>query len=161
MMELLRTLSAQELEGEVKSPNLLRKYPASGSVDPDGIEILWAPFDYVNPKARLLIVGVTPGPEQAIRSYRAVRDAFAKGLDPQNNLEKIKAEASFRGKVIEPNLMSLLEHSGVAERVGIDNIDLLWTDEAPKVHFTSTIRYPTFIHGALYNNQIDSRPIEN
>ncbi|UPT87859.1 hypothetical protein HAP41_0000001465 [Bradyrhizobium barranii subsp. apii] len=81
---------------------------------------------------------------------------MAKGENHQADLERIKAEASFRGDVIEPNLKSILEHSGLAERAGIEDIDDLWTKEASKVHFTSTIRYPTFINGKLFNNQIDS-----
>lgn len=156
MLNRLLKLSDHEINKELKRPNALRLYPSAGQTDPDGIEIIWAPFDYVNPDALLAIVGVTPGPEQAGRSYKAVREAVAKGEDPQANLARIKAQSSFRGKVMEPNLMSLLEHSGLAERAGIDDIDQLWTKEAHKVHFTSTIRYPTFINGALYNNQIDS-----
>ena len=27
----------------------------------DNIEIYYAPFDYVNPKAKIMIVGITPG----------------------------------------------------------------------------------------------------
>jgi hypothetical protein len=154
MMDILLKLTEQDLE--VDRPSALRLYPPHGTSDRYGIEIFWAPFDHVNRDARLVIIGVTPGPNQALRSYRAVQMATARGAAPQAELEKIKAESSFRGEVIEPNLMSLLEHSGLAERAGIENIDHLWTREAFKVHFTSTIRYPTFINGELFNNQIDS-----
>lgn len=79
MMNTLPALSEHELEGELKKPNALRLYPSRGASDADGIEILWAPFDYVNRNARIVIVGVTPGPNQARRSYEAVRMAAAKG----------------------------------------------------------------------------------
>ena len=140
---------------EIKKPKALRLYPRLGTSDPDDIEIFWAPFDYVNRDANLVIVGVTPGPNQALLSFRAMQKTAATGSDPQAELEKIKAESSFRGDVIESNLKSLLEHSGLAERAGIQNIDGLWTSEAFKVHFTSTVRYPTFINSQLFNNQID------
>lgn len=156
MMNSLLKMQDQDLKDELKKPSILRVYPDSGRNDACGIEILWAPFDYVNRNAKLVLIGVTPGPEQAFRSYVAVRSAIARGADPQAELASIKASSSFRGKVMEPNLMSILEHSGVAERAGIENIDRLWTDEAHKVHFTSTIRYPTFINGELFNNQINS-----
>jgi hypothetical protein len=156
LLSQLLKLTDQEIAAEIKQPNLLRLYPAPGVTDSDGITILWAPFDYVNSDARLVIVGVTPGPEQAARSYKAVRQAAAKGEDASANLPRIKAEASFRGQVMESNLKSILEHSGLAERAGIEDIDQLWTKEVDKVHFTSTIRYPTFINRELYNNQIDS-----
>ena len=142
MMNTLLAFSDYDLDRELKKPNALPLYPSRGTSDADGVEILWAPFDFVNRNARILIVGVTPGPNQARRSYKAVRVAVAKGDDPQADLERIKAESSFRGDIIEPNLKSLLEHSGLAERAGIADIDYLWTKEASKVHFTSTIRYP-------------------
>ncbi|PZR82453.1 MAG: hypothetical protein DI537_36590 [Stutzerimonas stutzeri] len=156
MMNLLPTLSTHDLDRELKKPERLRLHPSRGATDAYGIEILWAPFDHIDRNARIVIVGVTPGPTQARRSYDAVRAAAVKGIDPQADLERIKAEASFRGNVIEPNLKSLLEHGGLAESAGIEDIDNLWTKEASKVHFTSTIRYPTFINGKLFNNQIDS-----
>jgi hypothetical protein len=161
MIKKLLKLSEQDLQRELKEPNVLRIYPAEEPKDSYGIAILWAPFDYVNRNARLAIVGVTPGPTQAMLSYKAVLSANAKGEDPDVSLARTKAASSFRGKVIETNLKSLLEHSGVSERVGIDDIDQLWSNEAYKLHFTSTIRYPTFLwendnKKKLYNNQIDS-----
>jgi len=156
MIEKLLGLTEQELKAEIKQPKSLRIYPDRDSKDGAGIAILWAPFDHINREAKLAIVGVTPGPTQALLSYRAVQSADAKGQDPQASLAEIKAESSFRGHIIEHNLKSLLEHSGVAESADIENIDNLWTKEAYKVHFTSTIRYPTFFNGDLYNNQIDS-----
>ena len=145
-----------ELDRELERPSALRVYPAPGARDASGIEILWAPFDYVNRDARLVVIGVTPGPNQARRGYKAVQIAAAAGENPQAELESIKSSSSFRGEVMESNLKSLLEHSGLAERAGIEDIDSLWTKEASKVHFTSTIRYPTFIDGRMFNNQIDS-----
>jgi hypothetical protein len=156
MIEKLLILTEQELESEIKRPNVLRVYPLDRPKDSEGIAILWAPFDYVNPDAKLAIVGVPPGPTQAMLSYKAVLTANANREDPQARLAKIKADSSFRGAVMEHNLKSLLEHSGVAQLAGIEDIDNLWTQEAHKVHFTSTIRYPTFLHGVMYNNQIDS-----
>src|SRR4051812_19960506 len=109
MMKTLLTLSDHDLERELNKPNALRLYPSHGVTDASGIEILWAPFDFVNRDARIVIVGVTPGPNQVQRSYKAVRRAVAKGEDPEADLAKIKAQASFRGDVIEPNLKSILE----------------------------------------------------
>lgn len=111
MRTLLLRQSERDLESEI--PLVLRLYPAPAAIDADGIEIFWAPFDHVNRRASLVIVGVTPGPNQYIRSYLAAKNALTRGVDPQAELEMIKAEASFRGDVMEANMMSLLEHSGV------------------------------------------------
>ena len=155
-MQTLLKLGEGVLQRDLKDISELQLYPLSGKSDEHGIRIIWAPFDTINSSARLAIIGVTPGPTQALLSYRAARRAVGDGSDIQASLEQAKTASSFRGDVMEPNLKSLLEHSGVAERAGIDDIDLLWTEEAHKVHFTSTIRYPTFINSKLFNNQIDT-----
>ena len=155
-MTALLNLSERDLKRDLKEISELQLYPPAGKTDASGIRIIWAPFDFINRDARLAIIGVTPGPTQAFLSYRAGRQSVVDGSDIQESLEKAKTASSFRGDVMEPNLKSLLEHSGVAERAGIVDIDLLWTKEAKKVHFTSTIRYPTFINNQLFNNQIDS-----
>jgi hypothetical protein len=156
MTKTLLMLTESKMSRDLKDINELQVYPPRGKIDAQGIKIIWAPFDFINRNARLAIIGVTPGPTQAMRSYRAARRAADAGTDPQVALEKAKAESSFRGDVIEPNLKSLLEHSGVAERVGIEDVDQIWTGEAHKLHFTSTVRYPTFINDELFNNQINS-----
>ena len=33
------------------------------------IEIYYAPFDYINTKAKIVIVGITPGLQQMLQSY--------------------------------------------------------------------------------------------
>jgi len=156
MLSALLALSETDLDRDLKDLTELQIYPPRGKSDEYGISIFWAPFDFINPTARIAIVGVTPGPTQAMRCYHAARRAAGAGKDVQSALEEAKAEASFRGDVMEENLKSLLEHSGAAERAGIEDIDELWTGEAHRVHFTSTIRYPTFIGADLFNNQIDS-----
>jgi hypothetical protein len=107
MMNALLALSDNDLDGELKKPDALRLYPSRNTSDADGIEIPWAPFDFVNQNARIVIVGVTPGPNQTRRSYKAVRMAVAKGENPHADVERIKAGSSFRGDVMEPNLKSL------------------------------------------------------
>ena len=38
------------------------------------IEIYYAPFDYVNSKAKIAIVGITPGLQQMTQSFQAIKD---------------------------------------------------------------------------------------
>jgi len=156
MMNTLLKIDEADMGRDLKDFTELQLYPSGPRSDRFGIRILWAPVDFVNLTARIAIVGVTPGPTQAIKSYRAARQAIKNGTDVDAALQEAKAASSFRGKTMEPNLKSLLEHSGAAERAGIDDIDELWTGEAHKVHFTSTIRYPTYFKDDLFNNQIDS-----
>ena len=124
LMQILMKLREQDIRTEIENPQALRLYPALNSPDAEGIKILWAPFDFINRNAKLAIIGVTPGPTQALRSYQAARAAMRNGTDIEAALEKAKADSSFRGKVMEANLKSLLEHSGVAERadISVDNL---------------------------------------
>lgn len=39
----------------------------------------YVPFDYLNTRARVALVGVTPGPTQMLESYAIVRDALRAG----------------------------------------------------------------------------------
>ena len=38
----------------------------------DNIKIYYAPFDYINPKAKIMIVGITPGLQQMLQSFEVV-----------------------------------------------------------------------------------------
>ena len=99
MIKKLLKLSEQDLQRELKEPNVLRIYPAEEPKNCYGIpRKYWGPFDYVNRNAQLAIVGVTPGPTQAMLSYKAVLSANAKGEDPDVSLARTKAASSFRGK---------------------------------------------------------------
>jgi hypothetical protein len=57
----------------------------------------YAPFDYVNTRARLVLVGVTPGPTQMLESYAIVRDAMRADRTDEDALRSVKAHASFKG----------------------------------------------------------------
>ena len=45
------------------------------------LEIYYAPFDYVQPNAKLVIVGITPGRVQAENALRAAHLAIRSGKD--------------------------------------------------------------------------------
>lgn len=50
----------------VRDPRLLMD--ASGDV-----KIYYAPFEYMNPSARIVLVGITPGPTQMVNANNVVR----------------------------------------------------------------------------------------
>ena len=45
------------------------------------ISCYYAPFDYVNKEAKIILVGITPGATQMNRSLNAARAALEKGED--------------------------------------------------------------------------------
>ncbi len=38
------------------------------------LEIYYAPFDYINSKAKIVIVGITPGLQQMIQSFQVIKE---------------------------------------------------------------------------------------
>jgi len=56
----------------VRDPRLL--LDASGSV-----KIYYAPFEYINPSARIVLVGITPGPTQMVNANNEARRVLFAG----------------------------------------------------------------------------------
>lgn len=112
-------------------------------------DVYYAPFDHVTSTARVVIVGITPGRVQAVAALEAARRALRAGRPHKEALESAKATASFAGPM-RRNLVDLLDHVGVAERLGIRSTAELWGPEQHLAHFTSALRYPVFEAGKNY-----------
>jgi hypothetical protein len=63
----------------------------------DRIAIYYIPFEVVNPAAKVMIVGITPGWTQMELAYRVARDGLRSGLSSLEVLRKVKSTASFVG----------------------------------------------------------------
>lgn len=113
-------------------------------------EVYYAPFDHVTPSAQVVIVGITPGRVQAVVALEAARQALQAGRPHAEAMELAKATASFAGPV-RRNLVDLLDHVGVAERLGIGSTAEFWGSEQRLAHFTSALRYPVFEGGKNYS----------
>lgn len=109
-------------------------------------EIYYAPFDHVTHGARVVLVGITPGRVQAVAALDTARRELRAGRPHDEVLEQAKTTASFAGPM-RRNLIDLLDHVGVADRLGIGSTSALWAEQQHLVHFTSALRYPVFEHG--------------
>ena len=104
----------------------------------------YAPFDYVNTRARLVLVGVTPGPTQMLESYAIVRDAMRAGRTDEDALRSVKAHASFKG--MRKDLSRWLDEVGLAPILGVRSCAELFHDSQRELlHTTSAVRYPVFV----------------
>ena len=106
-------------------------------------EVYYAPFDHVNTAAKVVLVGITPGRVQAIEAIRTAARSLQDGLDEAQARVRAKTAASFAGPM-RSNLVNLLDHIGLATRLGLESTANLWTTRSDLVHFTSTLRYPVF-----------------
>ena len=91
-------------------------------------------FDYVNPKAEGVIVGITPGNSQL--------DGSREGLTPR----EIKRKFAFAGRM-RPNLVNMLDFIGVNRLLGIESCSTLWEKDFDKVDMTSLLKDATYIVG--------------
>lgn len=118
------------------------------------VEMVYAPFDYVNRDARLAIVGMTPGRQQAANALRAAHFALNQGRSDSEAARDAKVFASFSG-AMRDNLVRMLDRIGVARHLGLPSTASLWNGASDLVHFTSALRYPVFVDGANWSGQPD------
>ena len=118
------------------------------------IEMIYSPFDHTNEGARIVIVGMTPGKQQAVNALKAARAALARGAPLDRAAEEAKVFASFSGSM-RSNLVRLLDAVGVARFLDLETTAKLWNGRADIAHFTSALRYPVFVDGDNWSGNPD------
>lgn len=105
-------------------------------IDAD-IDIYQSGMEYVNPKARVVIVGITPGNSQ----MGASRDG--------KSAKEIKRENAFAG-IMRSNLVKMLDAIGVNKLLEIKTCETLWTTDFDKVQLTSLLRDATYYRNKMF-----------
>lgn len=145
---VMRELSETDLVAEIERPQkLLIENGASGG---RRLDIAYAPFDYVNRAAEIVIVGLTPGRQQMRNALVEARRCLRAGMDDVAAQKAAKVFASFSGPM-RSNLVAMLDSVGVGKALGLTSTAALWSADADRAHFTSALRYPVFLDGANYN----------
>lgn len=88
-------------------------------------------FDYVNPKAEVVIVGITPGNSQL--------DGSRDGMSPR----EIKRMYAFAGSM-RHWLVNMLDYIGINQLLNIGTCSSLWGDDFDKVEMTSLLKDATY-----------------
>ncbi len=147
-LPVLKGLSDAALCREIESAHELRL--ASCNHGGKRLDIAYAPFDYINLEARIVIVGITPGRQQMRNALLECRRQLLSGASTEQALAAAKVHASFSGPM-RANLVSMLDDIGVARLLGLPTAAALWGAESNLVHFTSALRYPVFVDGKNYS----------
>lgn len=145
----LTGLNDQEIAEALSRPELKMEVATVGSKE---VEMVYAPFDHVNPDAQVVIVGLTPGRQQASNALIAARKALQEGLSPAEASARAKVFASFSGPM-RSNLVRMLDKIGVSRTLGLASASQLWSDASHLAHFTSLLRYPVFVDGENWSGQ--------
>jgi len=108
----------------------------------NNIKIYYAPFDYVNPKAKLMIVGITPGFQQMLQSFEVINEG--------KSLKEVKDLSSFKGSM-RTTLVKYLDDLCVNNTLKIKSCESLFDKDSKYLHTTSLVKYPVFDKGKNYS----------
>ena len=106
------------------------------------IKIYYAPFDYVNSKAKIMIVGITPGLQQMLQSFQVINDG--------KSLKEVKDLSSFKGSM-RTTLIKYMDELKVNKKLKIKSCESLFNKHSKYLHTTSLVKYPVFDKGKNYS----------
>lgn len=101
----------------------------------------YAPFDWMNKDADIVLVGITPGRAQAKSALKSLRAALRRGLPASDAAKIAKQSASFEGDMrdIAARLMNRFMFHKI---FGLGNSADLFGKSSHRAHYTSLLRYP-------------------
>ncbi|KQL38277.1 hypothetical protein AN960_14695 [Bacillus sp. FJAT-25509] len=114
------------------------------------LEIYYAPFEYINERAKVIIVGITPGLHQMKQSYSTVIRFKDTEMDDEEILHEVKKNSSFEGPM-RKNLIAMLDELELHYYLGLNSTSELFSTASHLVQTTSVIKYPAFYKGKNYN----------
>jgi hypothetical protein len=125
-----------------RDPRLLMD--ASGHV-----KIYYAPFESINPAARVVLVGITPGPTQMVNGNDEARRMLLAGRPPAEVIQAAMRIGAFSGEPLRSNLIKELNHWGFHEWLGLSDSADLFRVAQHLMQTISLLRYPVFVkaHG--------------
>lgn len=144
--EAIRTLDISKLKDA-------RTIPMGLDMDRDGqLSIHYIPFDYINPKAKVVLVGITPGFTQLYNALDEAKRQLLSGKDDEAVLIATKKTGAFSGSM-RKNLIDMLDHVEVNKWLGIKSCETLFSIDSDLVQTTSVLRYPVFVEGKRYSGK--------
>ena len=137
MKKLLKQIISLKIINKTTVTNknfLIKKY--------NNIKIYYAPFDYINSKAKIMIIGITPGLQQMVQSFEAVNNG--------RTLKEVKDLSSFKGSM-RTTLIKYLDALKINKKLRIKSCESLFNINSRYLHSTSLIKYPVFDKGKNYS----------
>lgn len=114
------------------------------------LECFYAPFEYVNYDAKIILVGITPGGTQMNRALNAASKSIANNENIEEAIRLVKKEGSFSGSM-RANIINTLNRIGCQQTLGVTCSSKLWSTDNNLVQFCSLLKYPVFVKGKDYN----------
>lgn len=115
------------------------------------LETYYAPHnEFINRRAKVVIVGLTPGWTQMRVAFQAAKRALDEGLSDEEVGKRAKESASFAGSM-RVNLVSMLQALGLHQLLDIPSCESLFAEHRSLLHTTSVLRFPVFVGGRNYS----------
>lgn len=114
-----------------------------------GYSVYYVPFEYVNTEAKLVLVGITPGPEQMKCAYATARRLLGSTGTATHILREVKRSCAFAG--MREKISAMLDHFGIPGCIGVTTAPALWSSDFRSFHPTSIVPNAAFRNGAYFN----------
>jgi len=116
----------------------------------DNMKIYYAPHnEIINTKAKIFIVGITPGWTQTSIAYKTAQNALLNKLEIEQIKKECKRNSRFAGSM-RKNLVDMLDELGLNYKLHLESCYELFEDKDYLLHTTSVIPYPVFINNKNY-----------
>jgi len=125
------------------------------------LSVHYAPWDWVNTAARVMLVGITPGAYQAAEALQVARECLRSGRSAEETLRRADAAGSFSGPM-RSHLVTMLDGVGLADALGVGSTARLFDSHHHLAALCSAIDYPVFVNGQNYGGtspQLSRHPV--
>jgi hypothetical protein len=119
------------------------------------VKIYYAPFEHINPSARIVLVGITPGPTQMVNANNEARRVLLSGKSHAEAIRTAKSVGAFSGEPLRSNLINQLNHWGFHKWLNLSDSAALFSTSRHLVQTTSLLRYPVFVNYNDYRGNPD------
>ena len=133
----LATLTDGQIESAVDSGRILLDPAFLPDMEGD-LGQFYAPFDWVNDKADIVLVGITPGKHQAGKALTTLRRALLDGFSVEEAASRAKQAASFDGDMRQI-ATQLMDRFRLNALFGLSSCADLFGPAAHRVHYTSIL----------------------
>ena len=114
----------------------------------------YAPFEWVNRQAKVVLVGITPGRTQAASALSEAKRSLSAGAATHEVLRLAKQTGAFSG-AMRPNLVALMDCIGLPQVLGLRTCAELFGKAPHLLQTASVLPFPVFLNGDNYNGAPD------
>ncbi|WP_079509245.1 uracil-DNA glycosylase family protein [Mesobacillus jeotgali] len=105
--------------------------------------------EYINPNAKIFIVGITPGFQQMSKSITVARHLIEEHHPVSEILYQCKREARFSG-ILRKNIIEMLDELDLHKYLSLNSSSELFAEKDYLLHTTSLISFAVFVNGRNY-----------